>query len=419
MERSETNPPPFPLLGPPEIYGTAPSLNSNLLIKRVNRKFKCESKSESTPTDQSPETITDPFMNLMVSNYNNTVHLFPPPKPFMGFTKNHSPTYLSSGNPCVDLFFHVVPDTPADQVTRRLKLDWDQNPLTALKFVCQLRGIRGTGKGDREGFYASALWIHQNHLKTLACNVTSFAEFGYFKDLLEILYRLLEGPDVRKHEKAEKRKKEHKGNNLKNISFAAKWCPLYSFLDRSTLLCESIAKRLFLLDSHPEYEGIDEAHYAYRVRDHLRKEVLVPLRKVLKLPEIYMSANQWNVLPYTRVTSIAMRNYKELFLKHDEKRFQEYLDNVKHGKKKIAAGALPPHEIIASLDSGESGQVAELQWQRIVDDLSMIGKLKNCLAICDVSGSMYGVPLKVSVALGLLVSELSGAMEREANHFQP
>lgn len=43
----------------------------------------------------------------------------------------------------------------------------------------------------------------------------------------------------------------------------------------------------------------------------------------------------------------------------------------------------------------------------MVEDLSNIGKLKNCLAICDVSGSMYGLPLEVSVALGLLVSELS------------
>ena len=54
-----------------------------------------------------------------------------------------------------------------------------------------------------------------------------------------------------------------------------------------------------------------------------------------------------------------------------------------------------------------SGTVAELQWQRIVDDLVKIGKLKNCLAICDVSGSMYGTALDMSVALGLLVSELS------------
>ena len=104
---------------------------------------------------------------------------------------------------CLDFFFHVVPDTPPDQVTQRLQLAWDENPVTALKLVCHLRGIRGMGKGEREGFYAAALWLYQNHPKTLASNATSVTEFGSFKDLLEILYRLLEGPDVRKHEKAE------------------------------------------------------------------------------------------------------------------------------------------------------------------------------------------------------------------------
>lgn len=43
----------------------------------------------------------------------------------------------------------------------------------------------------------------------------------------------------------------------------------------------------------------------------------------------------------------------------------------------------------------------------MVDDLSQKGKLKNCLAICDVSGSMSGTPMEVSVALGVVVSELS------------
>uniref|UniRef100_A0A2P2QX77 Uncharacterized protein LOC8258359 isoform X3 n=1 Tax=Rhizophora mucronata TaxID=61149 RepID=A0A2P2QX77_RHIMU len=37
----------------------------------------------------------------------------------------------------------------------------------------------------------------------------------------------------------------------------------------------------------------------------------------------------------------------------------------------------------------------------------MKGKLTNCIAVCDVSGSMEGIPMEVSVALGLLVSELS------------
>ncbi|CAI0457895.1 unnamed protein product [Linum tenue] len=39
--------------------------------------------------------------------------------------------------------------------------------------------------------------------------------------------------------------------------------------------------------------------------------------------------------------------------------------------------------------------------------MSKKGKLSNCLAVCDVSGSMSGTPMEVCVALGLLVSELS------------
>ncbi|OMP00225.1 hypothetical protein COLO4_12825 [Corchorus olitorius] len=354
--------------------------------------------------------------------------------------------------------------------SRQLKLAWEQNPLTALKLVCNLRGVRGTGKSDREGFYASAFWLFENHPKTLASNAASVAKFGYFKDLLEILHRLQHGFDVRKISKEEwqirlqsqrcsdgRRDKQPKTPSSRrqkalaaakkavdmynndpayrflhdkisdvfathlmsdleklssgipnNFSLAAKWCPsLYSSYDMSTLLCESVARRIFPRDSDPEYQDIEDAHYAYRVRDRLRKQVLVPLRKAMKLPEVYMSAKQWNILPYNRVASVAMKNYKDLFLKHDRGRFEEYLGNVKKGKAKIAAGALLPHLIIKSLKKGTGGEVAALQWQRMVDDLSAKGKLKNCLAISDVSGSMIGTPMEVSIALGLLVSDLS------------
>lgn len=414
----------------------------------------------------------------------------------MGYTENMSATYITTSNSCLDFFFHVVPDSPPETVTRRLEQSWQHDPLKSLKLICNLRGVRGTGKSDKEGFYTSALWLHKNHPKTLACNLASIAEFGYFKDLLEILYRLLEGADVRKKSKeerlkrsrhrqrrvrgskrararaakksvprearisseikrveiekakaSEKREKKRvtmakkaierynrdpdykflhdrvsdlfsellrsdikflaKGESTK-ISLAAKWCPsLDSSFDKSTLLCESIAKKVFPRDEYTEYDGVEEAHYAYRVRDRLRKQVLVPLRKALELPEVYIGQNQWGLIPYNRVASVAMKFYKEKFLKHDESRFREYLENVRSGKAKIAAGALLPHEIISCLEDDDGGQVAELQWKRMVDDMAKKGKLNNCLAVCDVSGSMYGIPMEVSVALGVLVSELS------------
>lgn len=437
-------------------------------------------------------------MDLMVSNFNSSVT--ENENPIMGFTENFSATFISSGNPCLDFFFHVVPDTPPESLKKRLELAWGFDPLTALKLICNLRGVRGTGKSDKEGYYTAALWLHKNHPKTLACNVASMAEFGYFKDLPEILYRLLEGPDVRKKAKEERMMKgkkryrighrgmgKKKGNGkgkkqnrdgkgdrvlknleqgkteklkasngrkekkivkakkaverynrdpdykflfdrisdffadclrtdieflssgeLKKISLAAKWCPsLDSSFDKSTLLCETIARKVFPKESCSEYEGIEDAHYAYRVRDRLRKQVLVPLRKALELPEVYIGANDWGSIPYNRVASVAMKNYKQKFLKHDKERFEEYLEKVKSGKAKIAAGALLPHEIIRALDDEDSGQVAVLQWERMVMDMTKKGTLRNCLAICDVSRSMEGLPMEVSVALGILVSELS------------
>ncbi|KAM7279437.1 hypothetical protein ACFE04_006571 [Oxalis oulophora] len=427
--------------------------------------------------------------------------------PRMGYTENHARTYLSSGNPCLDFFFHVVPNTSTYELIQRLRLAWAHDDLTTLRLVYNLRGIRGLGKSDKQGFYTAAFWLYKNHPETLAYNVKSLAtDLGCFKDLLEILYMIIEGPDVRRKQKelhmmnksaafsrictsirnryykncrdktsvnkkqkglsrnvrvANAKKKsemekvkasndreekkvsmtkkilekydydqdfkclydsvtdvfaeclisdlQHLGScELKKLSLAAKWCPsLDSSYDRALLICESIARKVFPQAAYPEYESIEDSHYAYRVRDRLRKEVLVPLRKALQLPEVYIGANRWDLIPYARVASVAMNFYKEKFLKHDEQRFSKYLKDVESGKTTIAAGARLPHDIISSLDDGDEGRVAELQWKRMVSDMLQNGKLINCMAIADVSGSMSGIPMQVAVALGLLVSELS------------
>ncbi|KAI3971311.1 hypothetical protein MKX01_008155 [Papaver californicum] len=468
----------FQLIGPPSIH--------RLLHQSSSKQ---SGGDDSTVPDSSPASA---FIDLMVSNFNNLNTNSPSPPPYLshlrGFTENGSATYVSSANPLLDFFFHVVPDTPHESVTQRLESAWKHDSLTALKLICNLRGVRGTGKSDKEGFYAAALWLHKNHPKTLASNLKAMADFGYFKDLPEILFRLHEGIDIRterknewriekyrypvdpetgkrvyknpnqkkvkgvseysdseddddeEEEKPEKKKQNRKEKGIEvskralerynndteyrnlhdrvseifaeflisdlkylnsgetgKISLASKWCPsLDSSFDKATFLCESIARRTFPRSSFPEYEGVEEGHYAYRIRDRLRREYLVPLRKVLELPEVYMSCKMWESLPYNQ---------------HDKERFNQYLESVQKGETKIAAGALLPHEIIASVDEEEDKDadcnVAELQWRRMVDDMSKTGKLSDCLAIADVSGSMLGTPMDVAVALGLLVSEMS------------
>uniref|UniRef100_A0A0D9VCY4 TROVE domain-containing protein n=1 Tax=Leersia perrieri TaxID=77586 RepID=A0A0D9VCY4_9ORYZ len=468
-------------------------------------------RASSTAAAPAPTTTGDAFLDLMDANFNK-----PPPR--KSLTENLSPTFVSSGDACLDFFFHVVPGTPSASVSSLLAAAWAADPSTALRLVANLRGVRGTGKSDREGFYAAALWLHQHHPSTLALNAASVAAFGYLKDLPELLHRIVNGgfstrtPGKKARLAAEgvnggfvsrrgrgrgrgcfrggfgggaRRRMKHQrgvgsseeriaaslerdgrisakaavarrskraeaaaraverysrdptyrflhdrtadlfadllredmrklaGGELREFSLAAKWCPsLDKSYDRSTLLCEAIARRLFPRGSSPELAGGDDeltdAHYAYRARERLRKAALVPLRRALKLPEVFISARAWESVVYTRVASVAMKNYKDLFAKHDGDRFNAYLADVKSGQNKIAAGALLPHEIIASLsDSDADISVADLQWQRMVDDMRAIGKLRNCLAVCDVSGSMSGLPMDVCVALGLLVSDLS------------
>nr|CAB3471032.1 unnamed protein product [Digitaria exilis] len=344
----------------------------------------------------------------------------PAPAPAKRLTENASPTFASSGDPCLDFFFHVVPGTPAARVASLLADAWAAEPTTALRLACNLLGVRSTGKSDRKGFYAAALWIHGHHPATLALNAPSIVEFGCLKVLPEILHRIvLDDAGSKPGKKAEarltgaaqgllrldtkecaaafmelERKIERRrraeaaarpverygrdpnyrflhdctagmladllagdlqklaDGKLSEISLAGKWCPsLNCRYDRSTLMCEAIARRLFPKGSAPDLAAdMAEEHY------------------------------------------------------HDQERFKLYLADVEAGKEKIAAGALLPHEILASID-GDG--VADLQWARMVSDLRELGKLSNCIAVCDVSGSMHGLPMDVCVALGLLVSELS------------
>ncbi|PRQ22783.1 putative von Willebrand factor, type A [Rosa chinensis] len=68
-----------------------------------------------------------------------------------------------------------------------------------------------------------------------------------------------------------------------------------------------------------------------------------------------------------------------------------------------------PHQVIDSLNNGQSSdEIAEFQWQRLIRELSDKGKLRNCIAVCDIPESMRGTTNEtVCIAMGLLISELS------------
>ncbi|CAL2272548.1 unnamed protein product [Prunus armeniaca] len=346
-------------------------------------------------------------------------------------TRLTNKVFPSYGNPCLDLFYQVVPDAAnagADShkyLKQLLPVAWSHNPSTTLKLIC-------------------------NKLNTLACNVPSIAgSLGNLTALLGILYRILQGqdrplhlclygdirnvssagsetilalarmaveryqrdPDYRfLHDRISdlfadclksdiQKLNKHQQQNINDdeddestkcleITSAADWCPsIDSSFDHATLLCESIAKKFFPRESYPEYEGVEEADYAYRVRHRLRKEVLVPLRKVLECSNYHTRMNKWGYNPGFKREPCVVK---------------KYLEDVKAaGNSKIEPGALLPHEIIGYVNDGDVGQVAEIQWKAMVEHIYLKqGKFKNCLPVCQNFGERLA-------ALQILMSELS------------
>jgi hypothetical protein len=135
-------------------------------------------------------------------------------------------------------------------------------------------------------------------------------------------------------------------------------------------------------------------------RDFRKK--LVSMTNVV---ETAMCSKNWSSINYAQVPSVAMKNYTKTFNKRDESRFQAFIQDVKDGNVKVNAGALYPHDLVIKLNSCDPNEIGAYtnQWNALPN--YMEGSTERILPICDVSGSMEGLPMEVSVALGLYISE--------------
>ena len=211
------------------------------------------------------------------------------------------------------------------------------------------------------------------------------------------------------------------------ISLCAKYAPSGGGShDRKTNIASAIAELLWMAGhlrippgQHPPGTVLSLSQ-VQDLRSAYTRWVVSPLRRFLQIPELYMSSNLWSELPYQRVPSTCMQRNKSLFQKHDRLRFAQYLREVASGKKTISGATLLPHlllwEAIQSTDDIDKA-VIEGQWNTLIETLKASGALDNCLAVCDVSGSMGNIldgmfgsepqPILPAVALSLVLAQVA------------
>jgi hypothetical protein len=121
-----------------------------------------------------------------------------------------------------------------------------------------------------------------------------------------------------------------------------------------------------------------------------------------------MCANEWKTIQYSTVPSVAGKRYSKSFHNHDGIRYGSYISDVMEGKQKMNASVLFPSDIVNKItafrwDEDDNTMAYDAMWKSLPN--YMEGCTERILPVCDVSGSMQGTPMEVSIGLGLYISE--------------
>jgi hypothetical protein len=286
----------------------------------------------------------------------------------------------------------------------------------------QTRDVRG-GKGERDLFYAMFKKLYERRPLVAGLLVPLIPEYGCWRDMWELCERVPEMSEtVYAHTKTVFLRDVElleKGELFK-LSLLAKWIPrekseTWPGLGRK--LCAYIY-------------GEGEKTKTYR------KQVSA-LNRGLKTVEVNMCNGTWADIVPSAVPGRNLKLHMKAFLnvnKADMPRstiedrvecrqhFLDFIDDLKSGKAQAkGANVVYPHEVVKkmmewrfcvyrTMDAEKRNQVDILQgqWDSIkaetVKSGTAFGKM---VPLCDFSGSMDGIPKLVSLALGILISEIN------------
>jgi hypothetical protein len=312
------------------------------------------------------------------------------------------------------------------------------------------------------------LWDHCP--QTVLALIPLIPEYGYWKDLTLLIaevqqemssqankqylplqeqcYRVM--ADQLKEDLATYEKWKAKGfpeEDKPKLSLCAKYAPKEGrSFDKQHKCTKRLAKLMY-----PETFASDFKTALRR----FRKEV-GNLNRAIKTTETLMSSGQWDEIEFYLVPGKCLSTCRRAFLNLKGKRgndlrhpddqtrntcrsnLQRHMERAAQGKTKLNAGGLFLHEIIGKMVSGyqiipmaheqygsngldaDELKILQIQWDTLVakyrqmfTDLGL--EMDKTVVLADMSGSMSGDPILVSLTMSILLSEL--APEAYGNRF--
>lgn len=304
-------------------------------------------------------------------------------------TENGQVCYNDTNNPLLDFYYKAVrlnPSYTKSQFLQDFKFSYSFDKVRTLVLLFNLRDITD-GKGERD-LFRFAMESLKTLDKTMYHKVVPLVPtYGRYDDLvflneIDFLASQLR-QDIISVEKNEA------------PSLCAKWLPSHTskkYKQQKSALLKAL--------------GINEKKY---------RGILKNLRQKLDIIEYKLTNKQYDSIDYSKVPSQAMNKYKKSFYKNDENRFSKYVENLtkddKTQKTKVNVNTLYPHDLATSSYSNQTEKDLLIsQWETLKKKYSEYG-LDKVLVAADVSGSMNGLPMQVSVGLAIFISELQNSKD--------
>lgn len=303
-------------------------------------------------------------------------------------TLNGAKAYSLTLNYCLDLFGKIGScRNDINQAKKLFARAYQLNPETATRILFWVRDIRG-GQGEREVFRNLFKYLVEQDSQVALKLVSLVPEYGRWDDLLIledtsaweavldlIKTQLLQDVAVLADQSSNQ------------VSLISKWLPS---INASSKDSKRLGRKI------ASYLGMTERQY---------RQTLSKLRDHIKIIETAMCSKEWSTIDYSKVPSRAAFMYRKAFAKQDGTRYAQYLSSVEKGEAKINAATLYPYDIVYQyLCKGvRNDKTIDLQWNALPNYMG--DQAFNGLVVADVSGSMYGMPMAVSISLAMYIAE--------------
>lgn len=311
-------------------------------------------------------------------------------------TENGAISNTSTLNPVLDFFSKAGAMRGREKEAFNLfQKAFDADPQNAIRVLFYLRDIRG-GQGERSVFRYILSQLDEDFVNKIAHYIP---EYGRWDEVPVNKFTV---------EKLIAKQLSEDMENMKagkSISLLAKWMPSENAGKASLVEARKVAQLLGWTGS-PTEKSIDQTTFKRVPNLRTYRKNITALRKYYdNFLERLMSEKRWGEIDYASLPSQAHKKHVKAFLRNDETRYRAYLEKVNSGEAKINSGTLMAYQLYDMVNgwntTPDEVKAADALWKNLPD----YTRGQNALVLADVSGSMSGFPMSVSVSLALYFAE--------------